>query len=404
MAGERLLSELRDQLQRFVADNDPFGWQDLAGRYDLLRRALRQAVEQANEDDPAPLLDECCRWLADDRAPGQIATFCREEYPRADVDVARLHRHARALLATAQAAVAAWQAVGRPAACERLLQWGREAADLLGGQAAEGVGELTCRWTDGDPAALIRSAFAALARLGWRVTAALHWTLHWLDAPVPQAALRLRVPVAGCHAGHGFLSDLTLTPLDGAEGQLVVHADSALRPLGKQLLAAVHAAWQRTGQGVRWALTVPEDGVPPWLPLDGDSLGAAATVGFRLLRERRPCDPACVLAARVDENGDLSKVGHEKEKLEAALRAGMKRAGVAARTDLTELEVDSFRGRGLDVQRLRTVEQAVELTSGLLTDLRRLLEGEVRGVLDDTRQRIDPTHRRGRAAGPLTPH
>lgn len=42
-------------------------------------------------------------------------------------------------------------------------------------------------------------------------------------------------------------------------------------------------------------------------------------------------------------------MGSEKEKLEAALRWGMKRALVASDTDLSPTDIEDFRRRGLEV-------------------------------------------------------
>jgi hypothetical protein len=131
MADGYLLMQLRDTLQEFVEGNE-FAWQYLAGRYDLLRRALREAVVQVDTDDPVPLLEECWRLLTDERAARRLEAYCRAAYPNADVDTHRLCRHARALLATAQAAVAARQLSTHTDARERLLHWAAEAARLFG--------------------------------------------------------------------------------------------------------------------------------------------------------------------------------------------------------------------------------------------------------------------------------
>lgn len=82
--------------------------------------------------------------------------------------------------------------------------------------------------------------------------AARYWTLQWLaDREALSERRVLSVPVAGVHAGRGFLADLHLELLD-EEGPLVEHPDMALRPLGRELLNALEDAWQTTRQCVCW--------------------------------------------------------------------------------------------------------------------------------------------------------
>lgn len=162
-----LLRKLRDKLEEFVEGNQ-FVWQELAEEPgDLLRRALRQAVEEAGRSDSVPLLDECWGWLTDKRALAQVKAYCVARHRDAPVDAERLHRNACALVATAQAAVAAKQAKSHgDDAVGRLLRWGQETARLLDDAAVQGEQKLPLQWTDADfadPARLIDRAYETLS-------------------------------------------------------------------------------------------------------------------------------------------------------------------------------------------------------------------------------------------------
>ena len=113
-AGLPILNELRGQLDRLVG-GDPFVWQRLGGSYDLLRRALVEAVRGSEGRDPVPLLDQSWAVLSSPEALVQVARFHRLDphYAGVAVDSEWLHQNARALLATARAALAAQRHDGR---------------------------------------------------------------------------------------------------------------------------------------------------------------------------------------------------------------------------------------------------------------------------------------------------
>ncbi len=356
----------------------------------LQEGALHEGCQKAVDQMDAEALDFC--WIKfTQHGEKAIVEYCLAAYPNdnggTDVDTDRLYRNACALLATAQAAVAARLAVSHPDAYVRLLEWAKEAATRLGGQSADGVAELHERWTDAEPIALVHYAYDALAQMGWQVSAAFYWTLHWLHDYREGSGHSLRVPVAGYHAGRGFLADLRLEHIGKGkftaayQNRLFEHPDIALRPFGRQFLDALNQAWQRTThqsslttpQTVCWTLTVCDRGVSPTIPLDGDSLSGAAAVGFQLLCNGQLYDPTCLILARVDEGDRLKPVGCVREKLEAALRHGIKQAAVAEGTNLTGI-VEEFRRRGLEVKRLRTLAELLEFASGLATGLGKYFE------------------------------
>ncbi|MBI1927929.1 pentapeptide repeat-containing protein [Candidatus Poribacteria bacterium] len=364
-------------------------WDHLASG--VMVRCCREAVEQKK----AEILSDCWEKFKQRGCEVINGSGCGQN---PDVDIKRLYRNGCLLLNTAQAALAAKQAVDqrdawdRDDAWDRLVQLAREAVTLLGGQPAEEVVDRDTVEMAARPDVLVRRVYDALARLGGCVAAARYWTLYWLSEHLTNIERSLDVPVAGYDSdqGKGVLADLRLELLDHHVGaQLVEHPDMALRPLGKTLLDALHAAWQRTEQNVCWTLTVRSEDVSASLPSVGDSLSVAATVGFLLLRDGRPYDPTCLIAARVGEGDALRRVGHEKEKLEAALGGHIKHAVVAEGSDLLESEIANFRQRGLEVQKLRTVAKAVEFASGLPVELKEYLEEKTREYarkyLDDRR-------------------
>jgi len=102
-------------------------------------------------------------------------------------------------------------------------------------------------------------------------------------------------------------------------------------------------------------------------PLDGDSAGAAATVGMRLLTRGRSYNPSRLITAQVAEDGTLAKVGHEREKLLAAREAGFQQAGIAAASDLSESQIEQL--KPLVVRRLRTLPEAERFASPATTPL-----------------------------------
>jgi len=385
-----LIDELLQQLRPFCDGRRVQVWQQLAGDYDLLHRGLRAAAHSAHTDSTVPKLDECWQLVSTEAFAERITFYYASRHANASIAMERLYRNSRALVASAQAAVAAQQTGSHPGATERLTQWCGQAALLLGGEAAERTAELEVHWPDVEPTGLVGRAYDALAKRHHRVAAARYWTLCWLSEPPNAPQSLLRVPVAGCdHRGKGFLADLSLQLLaEAPDGELVEHPDMAILPLGSELLDTLQAAWARARQTVCWMLTTRYTAIGPAMPLDGDSLSAATAVAFQLLRDQRPYDATCLILARADAAGEtVRKVGSEKAKLEAALHS-IRHAAVAQNTDLHNSDVEMFRSRGLEVRRIATVAEAIEFASGLLSDLCRLLEGEVQWVLDDAQRRM----------------
>jgi hypothetical protein len=158
------MHELRDELALLSA-GEWVAWQRIGGSYDLLRRALVEAVRGNEGVDPRPLLADSWALLNSPRAREQVAKFHREEvhYAGVDVDAAWLHRNACALMATARAAQAA-EVQDVPA----LAMWAAVAGALLG-RLGTGEPAVVSDESTAPAAALVDRAFRTLTDQGGRV-------------------------------------------------------------------------------------------------------------------------------------------------------------------------------------------------------------------------------------------
>lgn len=367
------MQELRDELALLSA-GQWVAWQRIGGSYDLLRRALVEAVRGNEGVDPDPLLEECWSLLSGPRARAQVAKFHRREahYAGVDVDADWLHRNACALVATARAAHAA-QVQDVPA----LARWAAVAGALLGRLDTDEPAAVAAESTA--PAAeLVDRVFRTLTDQGGRVQGARVWTLAWLrrssappgsshdnapaasDAPGLLEGPTVRVPVAGCFDSKGFLADLCLYSLPG-DCELVPHPETALQPLGTQLLGGLRAVWEPCGQSVCFTFGVHDASVPSWVPLEGTSLSGAAALGFELLARGHKGDVARVIIAQIGADGSLEPVGHEKEKMQAALEGGVRSIVLAEDSQVPETCIERYRQSGQEIVRARSLREALDL-------------------------------------------
>jgi alpha-glucoside transport system substrate-binding protein len=374
------MHELRDELA-LLSMGEWVAWQRIGGSYDLLRRALVEAVRGNEGVDPGPLLEECWSLLSSPQAREQVARFHRREphYAGVDVDAARLHRNACALMATARAAHAA--RVGDVLA---LARWASVAGALLGWLGTDEPVAVSDK-SPAPAAELVDRVFRTLSDQGGRVQGARMWTMAWLPrSAVPPGSSHddarptsdaepglldgpsVRVPVAGCFDSKGFLADLCLYRLPG-DGELVPHPETALQPLGTQLLGALRAVWEPCGQSVCFTFGVRDASVPSWVPLEGTSLSGAVAHGLKLLARGHEGDVGRVIIAQVGADGVLEPVGHEKEKMQAALEGGVRSVVLAADSPVPETCTDRYRQSGLEVVRARTLREALELPLALPT-------------------------------------
>jgi len=146
----------------------------------------------------------------------------------------------------------------------------------------------------------------------------------------------------------------------------------ALQPFGRTLLEEMSRVAHRIQNAVSWRITVRSGKLqgpqPPWLALDGNSLGAAAAIGFMLLDRGKPYDASCLVTAAVGEGDSLETVEEEERKLEAAVEApGISRVGVAG---TSKIETEVYKERGLEVRKLNDLKDAIEFASGSAAGLR----------------------------------
>ncbi len=371
--GLPIVAELRAALERLV-DGDPFSWQQIGGSYDLLRHGLVEAVRGSHGLDAGPPLEEIWSLLGRPEALEQVTRFHRLDphYAGVAVDSAWLHRNARGLVATARTALAAQRQD-----VDALATWSGIAGELLGHRSEVPPSGLAAPPPAGTPE-LVDAAFRALTEVGWRVQGPRLWTLAWLPrdetpsrpsrrrgrgrrgpAPLPVGPA-VRVPVAGCFDGKGFLAVLCLHRLEG-DGELLPHPETALQPLGAQLLGSLRAAWAPFGQSVCFTFGVHDANIPSWVPLEGSSLSGAAAVGFELLRQGQGGEAGRLVMAQVGSEGALEAVGHEVEKMGAALSGGVRSVVLASDSQVPEVCVERFRQSGLEVLRARTLREVLDL-------------------------------------------
>jgi hypothetical protein len=373
MKGDRAEAEgpalLASLLEQFVAGQYDL-WQQVAGRRELLRGGLRQAIrEAASSPDVAVLLERCWELLTDDRTALRVAEFYRRDpdYEQVPVDHERVLLGALKLLATAQVAVAALQVGAVPDAAGRLDHWSRVATERFGMGDQPPQHPLGSEPVE-NPTERVRRAYR---RLGGRAGGALFWTLDWLDAT--SAIEVVKVPVIGYHGRvGGFCADLRLRLIQG-EGELVEHPDMALRPLGPELRDVILEACQAATPGrgtttgspgrrsVCWSLTVRDRNLDPLVPLDGGSLSGAARAGLLLLRAGHRYNPRAVIVAKAGAGGELRPVGFERDKLEAASASGLRRAIVAPGAALSEGDRDDLAVRGLKLHKAPDIPSALKL-------------------------------------------
>ena len=386
-----LVEELVETLQLFAQGQWPL-WQQLAGDYGLLRRGLREAVD----NQATVALQGCWDALKHHDVPRVIAHYYYRQSRGVDSD--RLARDARALVATALVAAWARQSPPSPDSVEQAERWARQAAELLGGTVGGGMpGSLSASlsWTTGiEPAELIEKIYAHLAGEGYQVSGARHWSLYWVGAS--RAPRRLRVPVACVVRGQGHLGDLYLELLAAGPDVLIEDPEMALWPVGGSFLETLEQARRGVKGAFSWRFAFRQPQSVGQVPLVGDSAGGAAAVGFRLLAQGQPYDAGCLIVAGVAQGGKLRGVGEERAKLDAAVEGGMRRAVVARETALSQADRERLAERGLAIVERTTVEEACQFAS----DLPRQLIGYFR-VLEEAPDREAPPYLAGRKPSEL---
>ena len=367
---------LKNALESLYAPVGHPGLQRVVGRTNLLVEGLRELVRDPDIPVTYAMSRGCKNLLA-----GALPAFQSYYLGRygQGVDVDRLHRNAWLLAATAEAAVAARGVVSEQltvfdllASCD-LACHGRS-GDLLPEDAVEypdDVFDPSCSIVE-----LVTSAYAFVSGNGISAGEATYWTLWWLEM-LPDPAHSLCVPVAGYFDGSGFMAHLMLSSISDTEDPILFeHPESALRPLGRDLLHAMLEAWDLSPCSACWALTLAS--AKPALQsahFDGRSLSGAAACGFRLLMSGQLQDVSRMVVAEAILDGTLRSVAHETEKLQAAVEQGIQEVIIAFNPNPPTLrERQLQQASGLSITRCPTVSHALPILSGVAEDLRTYLE------------------------------
>ncbi len=247
---------------------------------------------------------------------------------------------------------------------------------------------------DGDPRASAASAPLERAAGLIGATGAATW-MEWLTGRTEAPGVRNTLIVASCHPLRGLAGHMTTRRIDSPG--LVMHPALALRPLGAELVASVHAAWAvaarrygRVGPGVVWNLDFQDaDGYRG----DGVSLGLAAAVAMCATLEGLRCDgdvlvTGALCRACAGTGGDccppggvrLDEVGGLQEKADAANRTlDARRLVTPGYRDAAEPAIVG----GLHASYPGSLEAAVDELTGIRRDLRGFF-GVVRAAPDES--------------------
>jgi hypothetical protein len=127
------------------------------------------------------------------------------------------------------------------------------------------------------------------------------------------------------------------------------------------------------------------------VPFNGASLGLASRVAMQLLAGGLTYDHTCLLVGQI-QDGRIAKVEDEELKLKAADASGkICRVGVAPDVGIG----NAADYPKLEIRRMRTIDEAVEYASGLVGQVERVLQGEVKKVVADAGTRMGRGRRRG---------
>jgi KaiC/GvpD/RAD55 family RecA-like ATPase len=350
------LNDALQELQLFIADPEEQerSWsRQLSGNPCLLLLLLRDLVLTESLDNirhvwPLPGLEAALKTYYSNR---------QQEF----VDVDRIANSLRALIATAVTAAAA-QAVDSDLASE----WARIS---LGHFNTTRPSARTRRRPVGPgPIEKLHLVFDELEGAGLQSAAARYWSLYWLgdDAVSGIVTRRTTIPVVCTGSGGAKVTQLAISQLDDAFApELVEHPESALLPLGGELLSGLHRAWQLAGPTPAcWRMIVPN------FPHNGDSLSAAAAVAFANLFRNQDTISTWLVLGRLGATDprQLEPVQHQVEKLQAAHGAGIRYAAV-----VVDGEVSST--PGVHVEPISRFEEACRWVTGRSLQDQKLLHG-----------------------------
>jgi HEAT repeat protein len=371
-----------------------------------LAAACREAITLGSTD----LLERAWSCVAREEVTEAVTYFCRSR----EIASARLLGGVLGTVAAAQSVRAA-----RDYDLPALVRWVHEAAAAWGGGSAErrGLAEAVA-WQKGlGPETILDEHFCALARLApgqWQVGAARESVRSLLGLGPRRAVRSLELPLMAYRNGEGVLLRLHVDLLAVGFGEFYDEpASLGLVPFTADFLKAVNTAWALAGrQPAERPRAGPEAKPGPTLAamlgprdvrwrlegtnldtLDGESLGLGLTVALVQLLRDDPLDKRCAVTGAIDENGNVVKVNHVREKVAAA----WEQREAPGRPVITRLVVPAANlgdaangapGSG-HVRGVTHMPQALEEASGLLDAACTLLRRQVAALDEECKKRTD---------------
>ena len=370
--------KLLEAIETMMADQQyaSFAWRCITEDRLLLHQELRNSLN-SSEGGPQTLelLSQCWDYIAEDDFQARLNYIYRRRHEEEYVDVSRLVRNMRGLVATALVASAVRHAHGgHRLDLDFFETWIGRAVKNVGLPHSAVVsshwyGKVS--WQETDLPILVRRLLKQFVSLDSAKVGAQYWILYWLRCQDALERGSVVVPVISVanrpnRTQYGPLHLMTLD--DGVgQGSLLEHPESALLPLGCNLIGAIEQAWRINGKKtVCWNLRTGNH------VQDGDSLGAAAAVGMNLLLEGQDYDPSRLVLARLgDDDMTLKPVSFEYEKIQEARRNLVNRVAIAPRGNsptkilpMSEQDLLTLKSSGVQLVVIQNVFEGISFVSG----------------------------------------
>jgi AAA domain len=375
-------AELRATLERCIQDPDANAgtWTILAGPKGLLHATLRRAVIEVAEGGRLdPDLIDCFNLVRKPALSRCIAAYYAQRYPDVPtIDTPRLTRNVQALVATSLVAAAMYNpSPGTEQYRRTVASLIRSSAELLlpAAMPLTAPSQKLRRAVGSDSVSRLHSFFDDFQPNSPGSPAARYWTLYWMgNENSVQIGPTVSLPIASFQQGTNnvAIDRLDLWRMDDREelssNELFEHPETALLPLGIELLQGVERAWRiSSGISVIWRI------VSDPKPMDGDSLSAAIAVGLHKLSRQQPLLRSCLILGRLDTTTDrLLPVGHQFEKIRQAGLNGI-RTAVVVTNETMEAPISYDQLAVIEQIKIKlvsvaTFQEAIDAASGFFPD------------------------------------
>jgi KaiC/GvpD/RAD55 family RecA-like ATPase len=358
------LTEALVELDLFVKDPDERerSWaRQLSGTPSLLLLLLRDLVSEEGLTDSLETIRQVWPLTGLESALTTYYGNRQQEF----VDAGRIANNLRGLIATAVVAAAAQTKNN-----ELLSEWARLSVKWLVPKAtSQQVPATQRRSVAAGPIENTNRKFDELDREGLISLAARFWSLYWLGDDATNAIVNRRsvIPVVAAGSGSAKVTQLAFLRLDVTmPAEFIEHPESALLPLGNDLLHGLARAWHLAGGAPAcWRLPIP------MIPHDGDSLSAAAAVALENLFRNQDTISTWLVLGRLGspDARQLEPVLDQMEKLQAAYGAGIRYAAVVL--DTKQL----LSQPGIHIEPITRFEEACRWVTGRSLQDQKLLNG-----------------------------